>query len=66
MSTSGKFPKAYSDTVAVDRGLMEYVEFEKMDIGARPSAQPKGNVNEIKSLEHVGNDGSRGSAARAK
>ena len=64
--TSGKFPKAYSSDVAVDRGLLEYVEFDKMGIGARPSGQPKNNLNEIKSLEHVGKDGSRGSAARAK
>jgi hypothetical protein len=64
--TSGKFPKAYSSDVAVDRGMLEYVEFDKMGIGARPSGQPKGSVNDIKSLEHVGKDGSRGSAARAK
>ena len=64
--TSGKFPKAYTSDVAVDRGMLEYVEFDKMDIGARPSGQPKGSVNDIKSLEHVGKDGSRGSAARAK
>jgi len=64
--SSGKFPKAYTSDVRVDRGLMEYPPFEDMGIGARPSGQPKGNVNEIKSLEHVGKDGSRGSAARAK
>ena len=64
--TSGKFPKAYTSDVKVDNGMMEYVPFDDMGIGARPSAQPKGNVNEIKSLEHVGKDGSRGSAARAK
>jgi hypothetical protein len=64
--TSGKFPKAYTSDVAVDRGMMEYTEFDKMGIGARPSGQPKNNLNEIKSLEHVGKDGSRGSAARAK
>ena len=64
--TSGKFPKAYSSDVAVDRGMMEYVEFEKMGIGARPAGLPKGSVNDIKSLEHVGKDGSRGSAKAAK
>jgi hypothetical protein len=64
--TSGKFPKAYDGDVKVDRGMMEYTVFEKMDIGARPSAQPKGDVSGIKSLEHVGKDGSRGSAPRAK
>ena len=65
MSTS-KFPKAYDGDVKVDRGMMEYVEFDKMDIGARPSGQPKGGVNGAKSIEHVGKDGSRGSAPRAK
>ena len=64
--TSGKFPKAYTSDVAVDRGMLEYVEFDKMGIGARPSGQPKGSSTSIKSLEHVGKDGSRGSAARAK
>lgn len=64
--SSGKFPKPYTSDVKVDRSMMEYVEFEKMDIGARPSALPKGDASGIKSLEHVGEDGSRGSAKRAK
>jgi hypothetical protein len=64
--TSGKFPKAYDGDVKVDNSLMEYTQFPQMDIGARPSGMPKGGVSGIKSLEHVGKDGSRGSAPRAK
>jgi hypothetical protein len=61
-----RFPKAYDGDVKIDRSMMEYVEFDKMGIGARPSALPKGGINDIKSLEHVDKDGSRGSAKRAK
>ena len=50
----GRFPRAYDSNVKVDRGMMEYVPFEKMDIGARASGLPKNSPNEIKSLEHVG------------
>ena len=64
--TSGKFPKAYDGDVKVDNSLMEYTQFPQMDIGARQSAQPKGGVSGIKSIEHVGKDSSRGSAPRAK
>ena len=64
--SSGRFPKAYTGDVKVDNDLMEYTQFPQMDIGARPSNLPKGDVSGIKSLEHVGKDGSRGSAARAK
>ena len=63
---NGRFPRAYNSDVSVDRGMMEYVEFEKMGIGARPAGLPKGGVNDIKSLEHIGKDGSRGSAKAAK
>jgi hypothetical protein len=64
--TSGKFPKPYASDVKVDRGMMEYPPFETMGIGARPAGLPKGDVSGIKSLDHVGKDGSRGSAERAK
>lgn len=61
--SKGKFPRAYDSDVMVDRGLLEYVPFEKMDIGARASGQPKNNVNGIKSLEHVGKE-ARGTAKK--
>ena len=64
---TGKFPKPYDGDVKVDRGIMEYVEdFATMGIGARSSGQPKGGVSGIKPIDHVGKDGSRGSAPRAK
>jgi hypothetical protein len=39
---------------------MEYTTFPTMGIGARNSGLPKGNVNEIKGLDHVGSNASRG------
>ena len=51
---SSRFPKQYVNDVRVDNQIMEYVDFPKMGIGARPSGLPKENLNGIKSLEHVG------------
>jgi hypothetical protein len=35
--------------------MMEYVDFDKMGIGARKSAMPGGDeINKIRSLDHVG------------
>jgi hypothetical protein len=45
--------------------MMEYTTFEKMGIGARTSGLPKGDT-QIKSLEHVDKDGSKGQAKAAK
>lgn len=53
---STKFPRAYDSDVKKDESMMVYIATEKMDIGARPSGLPSGNVNEIKSLEHVGKE----------
>jgi hypothetical protein len=62
-----KFPRAYTSEIDVDRGLMEYVrDFHKMDIGARLPQLSNQNLNELKALEHVGKDGSRGEAKAAK
>jgi hypothetical protein len=63
--TGSRFPRAYTSDVRVDRSTMEYVEFEKMDIGARPSGLPKGGVAGIRSIEHVGKE-ARGSAKAVK
>jgi hypothetical protein len=53
---STKFPRAYDSDVKKDESMMIYVPTDKMDIGARPSGLPNGNLNEIKSLEHVGKE----------
>ena len=58
-----KFPRPYTDSVPKDPenvSQMEYVNFPKMGIGARSSGLPKNNVNEIKSLEHVGDNATKG------
>ena len=57
-----RFPRPYLDSVPKDpenTPQMEYTKFSKMDIGARASGLPKNNVNEIKSLDHVGGDASK-------
>ncbi len=62
---SSRFPKAYDGDARRDDSMMEYAPMDKMGIGARPSALPKGSVSDIKSLEHVGKE-ARGEAKRAK
>jgi hypothetical protein len=60
MST-GKIPGPYVNDVKRDDSLMEYTNLDTMDIGARPSGLPKGGVNGMKSIQHVGDsDGKRG------
>ena len=51
------FPRPYVNEVPKegDGKMMEYVDFKKMGIGARPSGLPKDGVNSAgMSLEHVG------------
>lgn len=48
-----RFPKAYVNDVKKD-SIMEYVPFESMDIGARPSGQPKTIKHQGMGLDHVG------------
>jgi hypothetical protein len=50
------FPKPYKDDVPREGSepIMEYVPFDKLDIGARSSGLPKGGTNNVKSLEHEG------------
>ena len=55
----GKVPTPYVNDVKEDRSVMQYVEFDVMGIGARKSGLPD-STNHIKSLEHVGEDASRG------
>ena len=54
----GRFPKAYVQDVKKDEAMMEYVNFESMGIGARPSGKPKTASEGPKPLEHVGNSAS--------
>jgi hypothetical protein len=58
-----KFPRAYDSDVKKDEGLCVYVPMDRMDIGARPSGMPKGDVSQIKPLEHVGKE-ARGTAKK--
>ena len=54
-----RFPRPYTNTVPKNPESvpqMEYVEFPRLGIGARNSGIPKGGVNNIKSLEHVGDN----------
>ena len=56
----GKVPTPYVNDVKEDNSIMQYVDFPVMDIGARKSGIPNGSTNGIKSLQHVGEDSSRG------
>ena len=57
---SGTFPRPYVDSVPKEGNepMMEYVDFDKLGIGARKSGMPGGDMNQIKSLEHVGKSAS--------
>lgn len=54
--SSGKFPRPYVNDVPAEGAdkTMVYPPFDKLDIGARSSGLPKNNLNEIRSLDHVG------------
>lgn len=59
--SGGRIPKPYVNDVKVDEGLMEYVPFPKMDIGARQSGLPNSASTGPKGIDHVGKgDGNRG------
>lgn len=51
---AGKIPGPYVNDVKVDKGLMEYVPFESMDIGARKSGMPMRASDGPRALDHVG------------
>lgn len=55
--SAGKFPRAYVGDVPSDpntTGMMEYVNFKKMDIGARGSTLSDIPKQGLKRIEHVG------------
>jgi hypothetical protein len=54
--SSGKMPRAYVNDVPAEGSdkVMNYVPFDKMDIGARSSGVPKNNLNGAPGIEHVG------------
>ena len=54
-----RFPRPYLNTVPKNSenvAQMEYVPFSRLGIGARNSGVPKDEINQIKSLEHVGDN----------
>lgn len=57
-----RFPRAYVNDVPKEgtSPMMEHVDFDKLGIGARASGLPKGGVNNVKSLEHVGTSAESG------
>lgn len=55
------FPRPYRNAVPAENAepVMQYVDFDKMGIGARPSGMARGDeVSRIKSLDHVGKSAS--------
>ena len=59
--SSGKLPGPYVHDVKLDEGLMEYVPFTSMDIGARKSGMPSSASSGPKRISHVGDsDGQSG------
>lgn len=59
--SSGRIPGPYVHDVEVDDGLMEYVPFPSMDIGARKSGMPGSASMGPKRISHVGDsDGTSG------
>lgn len=63
--SQGRIPKPYVNDTKVDRGLMEYVSFEDMSIGARKAGMPPSASTGPKSIEHVGKS-EKGPADRDK
>jgi hypothetical protein len=63
MAGKSGFPGPYVDSVPREGAdsMMEYPPFEKMAIGAHGQGLPKGGMNDLKSLDHVG-----GSAGKKK
>lgn len=59
-----RFPGPYVNSTKQDDSIMKYVGFDKTDIGARSSGQPKGDVlSSEMGIDHVSN---RGTGATVK
>jgi hypothetical protein len=65
-----RFPRPYVNSVpevagGKGGGMMEYVPFKHLGIGARPSGMPGGDkFNEVKSIDHVGKSAEGGKGRR--
>jgi len=55
---SGTFPKPYVNNVPMEGSekVMEYVNFDRLGIGARNSGVPKNVAEGPKRIEHVGDN----------
>jgi hypothetical protein len=54
---AGRFPRAYANEVPTNPenvGMMEYVPFDRMDIGARKSTLRSIAPGGLKRIDHVG------------
>jgi hypothetical protein len=52
---AGQIPRPYVSTVPDKPDpITETVDFVNMGIGARKSGMPKGGMNNVRSIEHVG------------
>ena len=64
MATQGRIPKPYVSDVPMtdggDAGMMQYVSFPNMGIGARKSGMPNMASDGPKGLDHVGGNASGG------
>ena len=65
MATNSGFPRPYTNMVPGEGAeqMMEYVPFDKLGIGARPSGKPKGSINagDRMNIDHVGKGVGKGS-----
>ena len=59
---AGTWPRAYQNAVPTEgsEGMMEYVDFKNLGIGARKSGMPGKASEGPKSLEHVGKSAGKG------
>ncbi len=58
------FPRPYVNQVKKDEALMEYVDFDKMGIGARKSGMPAKASDGPLPLDHVGGSAQGGKKSK--
>jgi hypothetical protein len=63
-----RFPKAYDNDVPRegDKGLMEYVDFDNLGYGARPSGMPRSVSIGPKPINHTGGNAEAGGSKRSR